>query len=109
MPISKFPTSQSELIKCARADSTQAEFARSLGVDRSCLSRYESEALGAPTSVINTCLRIVALRATEFDGNSSGLQRSLKLARALITELETASTSIELPTEHDKSKQPIDL
>src|SRR2546427_3123093 len=53
MSIQTFPTRQSELIRQARGQRTQAEFAKLLGVDRSCLSRYEREQLGAPTSVIN--------------------------------------------------------
>ncbi len=91
MVLRTFPTSQGELIRAARADSTQAAFARLLGVDRSCLSRYESEVLGAPTSVINACLRTIAQQSMDGCSGSSGLDRSLKLARELIAELETAS------------------
>ena len=43
-----YPQTQSELIKLARGDMSQVEFARLLGCDRSCLSRYEREVLGAP-------------------------------------------------------------
>lgn len=95
-----FPTSQRELIRAARANSTQSEFARSLGVDRSCLSRYENEALGAPTSVINACLRKVAQLSQIKDGDSPSLQRSISLAQELMIELETvAGSGAKAPSE----------
>lgn len=56
----KTPRSQGELIRLIRGTQTQTEFAKVLGVDRTCLSRYEREALGAPTSVINYCLEQLA-------------------------------------------------
>lgn len=67
---STFPTSQGELIRAARGHRSQAEFAELLGVDRSCLSRYESEKLGAPVTVLNYCLEQVA------QGFSGGNKRS---------------------------------
>lgn len=100
-----FPTSQGELIRAARADSTQTEFARTLGVDRSCLSRYESEALGAPTSVINACLRKVAHLSQIKNGDPRGLQRSILLARELMTELDSvAGYAVKTPSEKSKKQ-----
>lgn len=100
-----FPTSQRELIRAARANSTQSEFARSLGVDRSCLSRYENEALGAPTSVINACLRKVAQLSQIKDGDSPSLQRSISLAQELMIELETvAGSRAKAPSEKSANR-----
>src|SRR5687768_10186726 len=65
-----FPTSQGELLVAARGTATQAEFAKRLGVDRSCLSRYEREQLGAPTAVLNYCLRTVAELHAGVEGAS---------------------------------------
>lgn len=63
-----FPQSQGELIRQARGSRSQAEFSRILKCDRSCLSRYESDSLGAPPHVISACLRIVAaLQMTSTD------------------------------------------
>jgi DNA-binding XRE family transcriptional regulator len=87
-----FPLTQGELIRVARAEMSQAAFARLLGVDRSCLSRYESEVLGAPTLVINACLRKVAQTHQAAGSEQTVLHRSLKLARELVNELETVST-----------------
>lgn len=55
-----FPRSQGELLRMARGDLSQRAFAELLRVDKSCLSRYENGKLGAPVSVINRCLTIVA-------------------------------------------------
>ena len=60
---------------------TQAAFAAELGVDRSCLSRYESEALGAPTSVLNHCLQLLAKRSSSQQPVSSPIERALLHAR----------------------------
>jgi DNA-binding XRE family transcriptional regulator len=97
MMLQTYPTSQGELIRSARASATQAEFARFLGVDRSCLSRYESEVLGAPAAVINACLQKIALQLKTSGIGPTALRRSLTLARELIAELETAS-EIHVPT-----------
>jgi DNA-binding transcriptional regulator YiaG len=87
------PTSQSELLRRARGALSQAAFARQLGVDRTCLCRYESEALGAPTAVLNKCLRILA--AGEQDSSKlavdpAALSRALTLSRELTLALEDA-------------------
>lgn len=86
-----FPTTQGQLIRDARGTMTQAQFARALEVDRSCLSRYESEQLGAPTTVLNHCLRIVAGRLAGTDLAVSPVDRALRLAREAVVELEALS------------------
>lgn len=90
----RFPISQGELIRTARAGATQAAFAKLLGVDRSCLSRYESEALGAPTSVLNHCLKVVAQHAAKDAEQGTDLQRALRHAQGTVTALETLAVSL---------------
>src|SRR2546427_12212887 len=79
MSIQTFPTRQSELIRQARGQRTQAEFAKLLGVDRSCLSRYEREQLGAPTSVINHCLGAIAAQSRSPVAEVDPVRRALRL------------------------------
>jgi DNA-binding XRE family transcriptional regulator len=71
----------------ARGSATQSEFAEQLGVNRSCLSRYEQEKLGAPVGVINKCLQIVSARI-DAPENTSGVQRALMHVRHAATALE---------------------
>ncbi|BDU18098.1 transcriptional regulator [Lysobacter auxotrophicus] len=85
-----FPTSQRELLIAARGGATQAEFAKRLGVDRSCLSRYETEQLGAPTSVLNYCLKAVAELHLGVE-NGSGVQLALAHVRRAADTLEQAA------------------
>jgi len=87
-----FPTSQRELLIAARGTATQAEFAKRLSVDRSCLSRYEREQLGAPTSVLNYCLKVVAELHTGVEGASIVQQALTHVLRAADT-LEQAAKS----------------
>jgi len=89
--IDAFPTSQGQLLRAARGDATQVEFAKRLGVDRSCLSRYESEALGAPTSVINACLQSLAARVGSPTSASSPIEAALAHARQAVAALESAT------------------
>jgi hypothetical protein len=70
-----FPTTQRELLLLARGSVSQDAFARRLGVDRSCLSRYERERLGVPISVLIQCLSLVAREGRETD--ASPLERAL--------------------------------
>lgn len=88
--IDAFPTSQRELLIAARGTSTQAEFAKRLGVDRSCLSRYEREQLGAPTSVLNYCLKAFAELHLGVEG-ASILQQALTHVRRAADTLEQAA------------------
>lgn len=84
----EYPTSQAELIRTARGARTQAEFAEFLGCDRSCLSRYEREQLGASPAVIGQCLQIVAMSQRGSDGRRSPYEVALKRARLVVDELE---------------------
>jgi hypothetical protein len=81
------PTSQGELIRSARGDRTQKEFAQLLGIHRTCLSRYESEALGAPAAVINHCL--ISLSLTAGSGATPWpLEQALAKVRLVVSSLE---------------------
>lgn len=87
------PTSQGELIRFARGDRTQAEFARALGVDRSCLSRYESEALGAPTAVVNHCLAALSTSLAAA-GRTWAVEEALAHARLTVAALEAVAGGV---------------
>lgn len=89
------PRSQSELIRTARGERSQAEFSKTLGCDRSCLSRYERETLGAPPQVITRCLQIVAAMQQTSDLQGRPVDRALDLARQAVAELELLQ---ELPS-----------
>ncbi len=85
------PSSQAELIRLARGARSQAEFARLLGVDRSCLSRYEREILGAPPSVITACLRAVVQQLHAVVPQPINLSDALLSAREVVSALERAT------------------
>lgn len=84
----EFPDTQSKLIRAARAERTQAQFAQVLSVDRSCLSRYERGTLGAPTTVIDFCLTDLARKIAVEYGQSWPIEQALEHARETVTELE---------------------
>lgn len=83
-----YPQSQSELIKLARGDRPQVEFARLLGCDRSCLSRYEREVLGAPPHVISKCLQLVAALLAGQRPQWQPFDKALSHVRQAVAELE---------------------
>jgi DNA-binding XRE family transcriptional regulator len=83
-----FPTSQGELIRAARGERTQAVFAVEVGVNRSCLSRYEKETLGAPTKLLNYCLRAVAQQLEDDGASEGGLRKALRHIHHAVDELE---------------------
>jgi formyltetrahydrofolate synthetase len=87
------PTSQGELIKLARGARTQAAFAKELGVDRTCMSRYESEKLGAPTKVLNYCLRAIAAHVGAGAEKERPVQQALDHVRQAVDFLERATQS----------------
>lgn len=91
--MNSFPTSQAELIRFARGTRTQDEFARELGVDRTCLSRYERERLGAPPSVITHCLALLTKPARPSESSNTNLGAALNQARSLVRLLETVEQS----------------
>lgn len=105
MAVYHFPTSQSELIRTARADATQVAFAKALGVDRSCLSRYESETLGAPTSVLNHCLKVIAQHAAMDGEPTNEIQRALLHARQAVAALEAAA-AVNAPGSNAATRRP---
>lgn len=85
-----FPATQADLIRTARGDRSQAEFARLLDVDRTCLSRYEREVLGAPPSVINQCLVEVGRLYGATLPKRGSVHQALEQARGLVRTLEHA-------------------
>lgn len=91
--MAQYPNSQGELIRTARGSRSQSEFAKLVGCDRSCLSRYEHETLGAPTSVINYCLRSLQEGAAREGGVTSPIQDALAHAREAVAALERFQTA----------------
>ncbi|WP_075643244.1 helix-turn-helix domain-containing protein [Caballeronia sordidicola] len=85
------PRSQGELLRWARGESTQAEFAAATGVHKSTLSRYESEKLGAPTHLINYCLVRLASFVSDHSHSELGLEGALDNARRTVALLEGLS------------------
>jgi DNA-binding XRE family transcriptional regulator len=86
----QFPKSQGELIKRVRGKRAQLEFAKVLGVERSCLSRYESEKLGAPTKVLNYCLSAIAAQPGQSGTADHPVDQALAHARQAVDLLERA-------------------
>lgn len=83
------PNSQGELIRTVRGKRSQSEFAKALGCDRSCLSRYESESLGVPTSVINYCLKAISSELSQQGGvGLLPIDVALQHAKEVVTALE---------------------
>lgn len=89
----RIPTSQGELIKLVRGDKAQSAFAKELGVDRTCLSRYENERLGAPTKVLNHCLRAIAAQVGPAAEQEQPVQQALEHVRQAVDFLERATQS----------------
>lgn len=92
MTLELFPTSQAELLRAARGQETQTAFAKTLGVGRTSLCRYESEEIGAPTEVLNYCLRAVAKQLQA--GQGSPVRRALALVRKAADTLEHVDMSL---------------
>jgi hypothetical protein len=87
------PNSQGELIRTVRGKRSQSEFARTLGCDRSCLSRYESESLGAPTSVINFCLKAISQEILQKTAMELPIDEAIRNAKKVVFTLERMKTS----------------
>lgn len=85
------PKTQGELIRRARGTLTQTEFARKLGVERSCLSRYEREKLGAPVKVLNHCLGAIEAQMRTSLASFQGIEQALLHARQTVSLLEVSS------------------
>ena len=90
MSTRSLPATQRELLLAARGNESQGEFARRLGIDRTCLSRYERERLGVPTAVLNHCLQVLA-------GNTAPVAES-PFDRALLHVRQAADALQELST-----------
>lgn len=90
-----YPQSQAELIRTARGSLSQVEFSRALGCDRSCLSRYEKESLGAPPHVISRCLQIVAAQMATAEQSIKPFERALSHARHAVEELELLQQAVQ--------------
>lgn len=88
-----FPRSQGELIRSARGNLTQRDFANELGVERSCLSRYEREKLGAPTKVLNHCLRAIAAQIGDPGQAGRDVEQALVHARQAVSLLENVAVA----------------
>lgn len=100
---SSLPTSQRELLLAARGSESQEAFARRLGIDRTCLSRYERERLGVPISVLNHCLRAIA--GAEVRAEASPVDRALEHVRQAaqaLHELSATSDTAELSRRQSK-------
>lgn len=82
-----FPRTQSELLRQARGARTQKDFATYLGVNKTCLSRYEAGKLGAPSRVVDACLALVADQLTGAR-SEKGVQEALQSARKTVALLE---------------------
>ena len=91
------PKSQGELIRHARGSLTQTVFARQLGVERSCLSRYEREKLGAPVKVLNHCLCAIAAQLSAHTTPQQEIERALAHARQTVSLLEFTITTSSHP------------
>ncbi|WP_019450432.1 helix-turn-helix domain-containing protein [Cupriavidus sp. BIS7] len=87
-----YPRSQAELVRRARGERTQKEFATLLGVEKSCLSRYESGKLGAPTRVIDACLALIA-DSMDADMATTAVQEALKYSRMVVSLLDSRARS----------------
>lgn len=75
-------------MRWARGDATQADFAALAGVNKSSLSRYETEKLGAPTRLINYCLARLAEAVSEHSHTESPLESALENAKRTVQLLE---------------------
>ena len=84
----QIPQSQGELIRTVRGKRSQVAFSRELGCDRSCLSRYENESLGAPTSVINFCLNAISQVTPHQSVKGLPIEVALRHANEVVAALE---------------------
>lgn len=83
-----FPVDQRELIRLARGEMSQAEFARLAGVGRTALCKYERQTRGVPLEFLNYCLNLVAGRLAPSAMRSERAKTALELARHTVNELE---------------------
>ena len=84
----KFPADQRELIRLARGEMSQADFARLAGVGRTALCKYERQSRGVPLDFLNYCLKLVAERLDARAMRSERARTALALAKRTVNELE---------------------
>lgn len=75
----------SRLIRQARADRSQKDFARKLGVSQGTLSKYERGQINPPASVIEYCMRVV--NSTQKDAAPTADDLADKIRRELGREV----------------------
>ena len=83
-----FPSNQCELIRAARGEMTQAEFAQLAGVGRTALCKYERQTLGVPPGFLNFCLEVVAKQLGSAGVPQERAKTALAHARQTVQELE---------------------
>lgn len=88
-----FPRTQGQLIQLARGGISQRDFAARLGVDKSCMSRYESGKLGAPVKVIDYCLQELASQLETGNFERLRVTEALSFARRTVAALEVLVSS----------------
>ncbi len=89
------PKTYGEQIQHDRGSLTQAGVPRNLGVERSCLSRYEREKLGVPVKVLNYC---IGARAGQINASLEPIQnieQAQAHARQTMSLLEVTSQTLQ--------------
>ncbi|TFH10435.1 MAG: XRE family transcriptional regulator, partial [Nitrosomonadales bacterium] len=71
-------TTVAELIRTARNEYSQKEFAQKLGVKQSSISRYESGKVNPSVNVIEHCMRLVHSEGTELTPTADELATKIK-------------------------------
>jgi len=75
-------TTVAELIRTARNEYSQKEFAQKLGVKQSSISRYESGKVNPSVNVIEHCMRLVHSEGTELTPTADELATKIKTGLA---------------------------
>lgn len=86
--VTNFPVDQRDLIRLARGDMSQADFARLAGVGRTALCKYERQTRGVPLDFLNYCLKVVANKLDARAMRSDRAKLALAHARHAVAELE---------------------
>jgi hypothetical protein len=83
-----FPSDQRQLVRLARGDMSQADFARLAGIGRTALCKYERQTRGVPLKFLNYCLQVVAKQLDPASIRSARAKTALEHARHTVNELE---------------------
>jgi transcriptional regulator with XRE-family HTH domain len=89
-----FPVDQRELIRLARGEMSQADFARLAGVGRTALCKYERQTRGVPLKFLNYCLKVVASQLDSHAMRSERATTALAHARHTVNELEALAADM---------------